>query len=106
MDFEKLESALKDITDEIKKTNEQFYKEVAHEIFEVVNGAKLRWTKEQPKVPGFYWITLGNGMVVEVCKNNKGELVVFYPGSKIEDDISCLGDYEWAGPIPKPQDAE
>lgn len=63
---------------------------------------RMNWTKEPPKVPGFYWITGDPITVVEVCKNSNGELVVFYPGSEIEDDIAYLGDCEWAGPIPEP----
>lgn len=36
----------------------------------------LRWTREAPKVPGWYWT------------------------------LDCEGGMEWAGPIPLPEDEE
>lgn len=65
----------------------------------------LRWTSEPPTVPGWYWQRGGESeepRVVPVvwCRADSGEM---------ELRICCrpytpLSRYEWAGPIPEPQE--
>lgn len=104
MDFEKLESALKNATAELDKAKEQFYKEVGLEVFEVVNGAKLRWTKKTPTVDGVYWMKKPQ-MDAEIVLIDG--LSVYYMMTEWSEWLSELPEgCEWAGPIPMPQDAE
>lgn len=106
MDFDKLKSALKNATAELDKAKEQFYKEVGHEVFEVVNAAKLRWTKKTPTVPGVYWLKAHLVSIVEVCLDCNRKLIVLFPGSDEYTPLGLLKKCEWCGPITQPQDAE
>lgn len=109
MDFEKLESALKNATAELDKAKEQFYKEVGHEVFEVVNAAKLRWTEDVPKVPGWYWMKHQRGSVeiVRLEYYLDIDFTVSYTDTECSDRLSEVDKHTmWAGPIPQPQDAE
>ncbi len=70
----------------------------------------MNYTKELPKVEGFYWLR-GNQWdgVVKVRDGRYGEDVPFdqcaeicYPGSDVTYPLSNTGN-EWAGPIPMPE---
>ena len=62
----------------------------------------LRWTKEPPTEPGWYWNRskkYKTKSVVQVFEQF-GKLYMFYPGSEVEEELST--DDEWAGPIQEP----
>lgn len=64
----------------------------------------LRWTKEVPTKPGYYWNRNPDelrGCVVEVFEWG-GKFYAFYPGNEVEEEISP--DDEWAGPLEMPLD--
>ncbi len=66
---------------------------------------RLKWTKEKPTEPGWYW-------------NRRNypdkKYVSFFKIWKIDDDriyadspqYDCDAENEWAGPIPEPMEAE
>lgn len=70
-------------------------------------GCFLKWTKDKPTAPGFYWMRNEQAVsVVEVWKGPRGELVVLYPGDEVEKGFLEIPDAEWAGPIPEPRGVE
>ena len=70
-------------------------------------GYFLKWTKDKPTAPGFYWIQNEQAVsVVEVWRGPRGELVVLYPGDEVEKGFLEIPDVEWAGPIPEPSGVE
>lgn len=67
--------------------------------------SELRWTKEIPTEPGWYWYRCGPKPVypptmLEVCKLKGWNNLV------TADEWEDIKDYdgEWAGPIPLPAD--
>ena len=59
----------------------------------------LRWTKEPPTEPGYYWfINEEVEGIIQICNSVKG-LYVMYHGNDEEWD---LPEGEWAGPIQEP----
>lgn len=63
--------------------------------------AKMEWTKEKPKEPGYYWMRsvrcFGDKKArpVEVDTRN----AVWFLGNEVEDSLSEHSDAEWQGPI-------
>jgi len=63
----------------------------------------MKWTKERPTEPGWYW-----------CKGGKKINPICILNLKIRSDgmLTCLGfeikwdDCLWAGPIPEPEEEE
>lgn len=61
--------------------------------------APLVWTKEKPKVEGWYWMRYTVHLFVErICKDATGE---FY-AETVEGNEYDMEGYEFAGPIPEP----
>lgn len=59
----------------------------------------LRWTKEPPTEPGFYWFRNEEVEgIIQICNSVKG-LYVMYHGNDEEWD---LPEGEWSGPIQEP----
>lgn len=59
----------------------------------------LRWTKEHPTEPGYYWFRNEEVEgILQICKSVKG-LYIMYHGNDEEWD---LPEGEWAGPIQEP----
>ena len=68
---------------------------------------RLRWTREKPTVPEFYWYKTDGGVreIGIVFGSGSNTLFVHFAG---EEDAHLLElvDGWWAGPIPEPEDAE
>lgn len=74
---------------------------------------RLKWTKEKPTEPGWYWWRFEKNIVphmVYVVHESTmrpvqtDRMLILYPNSKKELDVETRGG-EWAGPIPEPEDA-
>lgn len=64
-----------------------------------LKAAPLEWTKEKPKVSGYYWHRTENHLEPEIDLfwiGNGG--LVRWPSSHIKN----IENFEWAGPIPPP----
>lgn len=64
----------------------------------------LRWTKEPPTAPGFYWNHSKKYKTKEVVHvfEQYGKLYMFFHGNEVEKELSP--DDEWAGPIQEPKE--
>ena len=72
-------------------------------------GFAIRWTKDKPTAPGFYWIRNGfydDICIVHVWRSSQDELVVFYPGNEAEREFWEIPNAEWAGTIQEPRVVE
>jgi hypothetical protein len=62
----------------------------------------LVWTKEKPKVEGWYWVNMPRTIrMVQVVLDADDHLVIDWPGN-----WDWLVEYEWAGPIPQPKEED
>ena len=81
----------------------ELIRDLANELAEL--RARLTWTKETPKVEGFYWRY--PGIPVRVFKRSNGP----QKGELWFDGFGLVGlannpdnpGIEWAGPIPRPE---
>lgn len=69
----------------------------------------LRWTKEKPTAPGWYWMQskTQSATIVRVDTDADDNLCVdgledFDCGQAWQDDLGTMAGAEWAGPIPEP----
>lgn len=70
-------------------------------------GHLLKWSKETPTALGFYWVQNEQAVsVVEVWREPRGELVVFYPGDEVEKRFWEIPNAEWAGPLTEPHEVK
>ena len=66
---------------------------------------KLKWKKEMPNEAGWYWQINKNDkyektpQIIEI-RNYAGELAI---GNSLIKDWDSLKRFEWAGPIPLPE---
>ena len=65
----------------------------------------MKWTKEQPKTPGWYWLKnktnkYGTPEIVLV-RDYAGELAI---GNATLKGWERIKEEEWSGPIPMPDD--
>lgn len=74
---------------------------------------RLKWTREKPTEPGWYWWRFEKNIVphmVYVVHESTmrpvqtDRMLILYPNSKKELDVETRGG-EWAGPIPEPEEA-
>ena len=65
----------------------------------------MKWTTEQPTVPGWYWHRMTDGLTwMEQIEVLDGRLVVIEDHPYGPQPVAgCTG--EWAGPIPEPEEA-
>lgn len=63
---------------------------------------QMKWTKNKPTEPGWYWVEDRYGTDIVYIKQVDDE---FYIWCEENSDIYPLSeDAEWAGPIPEPED--
>lgn len=63
----------------------------------------MKWTTEQPNEPGWYWMRYGNEINIGcVFQAEENKLRVEFPHHNVF--VSSLPYYEWAGPIPEPEE--
>lgn len=69
-----------------------------------VESLKLKWTKELPSKPGWYWIRgklYDDGLRCVEIQDYAGKLWKY--GKRLDDDDDFWENFEWAGPIPVPE---
>lgn len=66
----------------------------------------MKYTKTKPTVSGFYWARFeGNEAVVYVFEDKIFGGLSFWTVTGADLPVSeAPEDFEWAGPLPKPQD--
>lgn len=70
----------------------------------------MKWTKEPPAEPGWYWVSYCGRMeqIVWVERGWLGRITThaLWPsGDSAVIKLDNAKDYSWAGPIPEPEDA-
>jgi hypothetical protein len=68
----------------------------------------LRWSREPPTEPGWYWVKdhVGTGIVEVVIRPGHRYLAIYedsYPKGNFIPVAGILA--EWAGPIPEPEES-
>ena len=66
----------------------------------------MKWTKEKPTEEGFWFCRYGETVWVFLLTWNDGRLQTtnLFPTGR-ESFVDAYDGYEWAGPIPEPEDA-
>ncbi len=73
---------------------------------DTVTREPLRWATSPPSVPGHYWCRFDRSkwFIVEVESDAASRLWVVEGVTKLL--LRFYGAYEWAGPIPQPEEAD
>lgn len=64
---------------------------------------RLKWTREKPTEPGWYWHCKYMPSIVRVVKPSSGRMFYYISGYPDQYDV-LNDDGEWAGPIQKPEE--
>lgn len=93
----------------------RLYCDVLERICEIQEAAEaqgpragaLRWTREKPKVAGFYWCLVPGTEDLAVHQFVEDENGLLFEPAEYVDEIVNLSDFnpncKWAGPIPEPE---
>ena len=70
------------------------------------NKNTLRWIKEQPTLPGWYWYRRESGHGIVYVVSDEGSMVASVSWTVQLIPVADFGpNTEWAGPIPEPEEA-